>query len=697
MSGTSNPGADSPTPNFPGNPLFTVFESFDGLNIKPTRPAIGDQQMYWCDNLVPLGKNNLVAIPGQNPSFLYTSTYTATIVNFYFFNIKTSFYCFVYFSNGSAIIIDASTSGTRGTVLKTFAAGTFTSTNGIGYSQWGNQYFQIVTSNGGSTTTPPTGDYFLWDGTNLYHSGTVSPNVTILNVGTNYTSAPTAAPTGAISSGATFSVNPPINNQIVQVLVSNPGSGYTTEVFTDYTQNLVSTVIVNAGKGGTDGNYALGISGGTPVSNASGTFDVLHGSVIGINITNGGYGFSASPTLSFSACPGLSGATAVANINATASPQVPLAFSGGGGSGAQAVVNLMPFGLTGTSIENFTGRVWIASQNKINYSSPLNPADFSTTTGGGTLVSSDSFLKSTFTSLIQANGFLYAFADSSVQIISNVSTSSSTVNSVTTVTTTFSNINASPQIGTIWGKTPITYSQTILFVNYDGIYGLYGSTLEKVSTPIDPFFSSIPSSISQITVSTAQTILYGVLTGIVLFPIVDQVTNQTRNALLMWNGKSWFTASQETSFIYIDSQEYNSQLFAYGTDGTNIVQMFTGGSNSGSTLLKTVRSKLYPAPTYAITKRATRIVCMMQSQVSGAIPMTISLDNFSWLAGSNSTTISYSTAGYTDPRWTIQGQKFLNLNVSQVGYVLGFTLTAYDPTLTIQSITLISQQYNVEF
>lgn len=688
MSGTSNPGAGQNTPNFPGNPLFTVFEAFEGLNIKPTRPAIQDQQMYWCDNLVPLGKNNLQAIPGQNPTALFSRTGTLLIKNYYFFNIKSDFYCFVLLNDGSAQIVDASLSGSRGSIVKTFDAGAFSSTNGIGYSQWGNQYLQIANSN----------DYYLWDGTNLFHSGTASPNVTILNVGAGYTSAPSASVSGGSGSGIVLSVAAPINNQIITVNVTNPGSGYTVSDFTQFTGNVVSTTITNAGNSGTDGTYSVAFSGGNPISAATATFTVVSGSIQGIDITSGGYGYSAAPTMSFSACPGLTTPAATANINATATPQMVISFSGGGGSGAQAIINLMPFGLSGNAIENYTGRVWIANGNSINYSSPANPADFSTTTGGGTLTSTDSFLKSSFYSLVQANGFLYCFADSSIQAISNVNTSSSTVGGVTTVSTTFSNVNVSAQIGTIWGNSPITFAQTILFTNYDGVYGLYGSTLQKASTPIDPFFANIPSAISSMTVSSAQTILFGIQTYILLFPIVDQYTNNTRNALVLWNGKQWFTASQETTYTFIATQEINSQLFAYGTDGISIFQMFTGGIGSGASLTKVLRSKLYPEPTYTMNKRATRIVLTAQSQTAGAIPMTITLDNYTWLAsGTQNTSISYSTASYTDPRWTIQGQKFLNLNVAQVGYMLGFTIATNDTTIVFQSITMIQQQYNVEF
>jgi hypothetical protein len=687
MAEGSNPGAGQSAPNFPNNATFIGFESFAGLNIKPTRPAIQDQEMYWCDNLVPLGKNNLVAIPGEAATPLYTHTPTNLIQNFYFFNIKSSFYCFVSFNDTSALILDAdSSSSTYRNVLKTFATGIFVGTGSSFvpvYSQWGNQYLQILTP----------ANYWLWDGSNLYSSGTVSPNVTVLNVGAGYTSNPSMSISGGSGSGATFSIGTLLNGQVIQINVTNPGSSYVLSDFKQFTNNVVSTIITNAGTSGTDGTFNVAFSGGNPVAAATATFTVVGGSIQGINITSGGYGYSSVPTMSFSASSGLTNAAATASINATATAQIPLNFSGGGGSGAQAVVNLMPFGLSGTAIENFTGRVWIANSNRINFSSPSNPADFSTTTGGGTLISTDSFLKSQFTSLVQANGFLYAFADSSIQIISNVSTSASG----STALTSFSNINASAQTGTSWVYSPITFGQTIVFGTYDGIYALYGSTLQKISSPIDPLFSGLINFFVNTSVSSAQTILFGVQTYMLLFPIADQYTGTNRTALLMWNGKQWWTASQEHTYTFIGSQEIRSQLLAYGTDGTGIYQMFAGGSGSGTTLQKVVRSKLYGSPSYVMNKRATRVLGMVQSNTSGAVPMTVTLDNQTWLAGSGSQSTSYTTGSLTDPRWTVAGQKFFVLNVSQVGYVLGFTLSTYDPTIVFQSITLVSQQYNVEF
>ena len=53
------PGKKSGGTNYPRNFQPIVFDGFKGLNTKPARMAIGDQECFWLNNWMPLGKNNL--------------------------------------------------------------------------------------------------------------------------------------------------------------------------------------------------------------------------------------------------------------------------------------------------------------------------------------------------------------------------------------------------------------------------------------------------------------------------------------------------------------------------------------------------------------------------------------------------------------------------------------------------------------
>ena len=61
------PAAPKRIPGFPENFDLTVFDGFKGLNTKPTRPGIEDQEMSWCDNWMPLGENNLRTMYDLDP------------------------------------------------------------------------------------------------------------------------------------------------------------------------------------------------------------------------------------------------------------------------------------------------------------------------------------------------------------------------------------------------------------------------------------------------------------------------------------------------------------------------------------------------------------------------------------------------------------------------------------------------------
>src|SRR5213079_1076266 len=119
-----------------------------------------------------------------------------------------------------------------------------------------------------------------------------------------------------------------------------------------------------------------------------------------------------------------------------------------------------------TAIEVFQTRVWIANGAVVSYSGPLNGANFSGAVGGGAFTGTDSFLRNKYTAIRQANGFLYVFGDSSINVISNVQTSGSPLS------TTFNNQNVDPQVGTPWPNSVQAFGRGLVFANQSGVYAL---------------------------------------------------------------------------------------------------------------------------------------------------------------------------------------------------------------------------------
>jgi hypothetical protein len=212
--------------------------------------------------------------------------------------------------------------------------------------------------------------------------------------------------------------------------------------------------------------------------------------------------------------------------------------------------------------------------------------------------------------------------DSSVNYISGVQTAGNPA------TTTFTNQNVDPQVGTPWPDTVQVFSRAIVFANTFGVHAMYGGAVQKVSAPLDGIYTTVtptgnPPVFGTLQPSAAVAILFGIHVYILLFPIIDQVSGAQRNALLMWDGARWWTARQSVSLTRIASQEINSILTAYGTDGTKIYPLFQTPS---SAVTKTVASKLWDSPSYLSQKHAQRVLGLLQSNANDAVSATIAVD-----------------------------------------------------------------------
>ena len=115
-------------------------------------------------------------------------------------------YCIVFLSDGSIVAVNENTSAAT-TIAP---AGTITSPSptSIGLTQWGNQYFAIVSQQ--------TNGYFLWDGTTLYKAGGIGPYVSISSGGYGYNGDSSVSFTGSIAT-TTLTVTA-VASGVIQVL-----------------------------------------------------------------------------------------------------------------------------------------------------------------------------------------------------------------------------------------------------------------------------------------------------------------------------------------------------------------------------------------------------------------------------------------------------------------------------------------------
>lgn len=693
MSGSAGglPGAPQPTPGFPQNPMDLLFDGFDTLNTKPSRPAIEENQMYICDGFMPFGKNNLRTLYGIG-SALYAAPDGLTIIMHWFGNIATTAYCVVFLSDGSIVGVNVATRST----VSIAPAGTIVDVSplSIGISQWGNQYFIITNAPVGGTPQGQTvgNGYFLWDGALFYQAGGLGPEVSIASGGYGY--APNGAFTGTITavggtgSGATFSADV-ADGAISNITVTNPGTGY----------SYYDTVFLAFAGGG--GNT-------TAICQA-----VLTGGVVtAINVINGGSGYTSTSTVSIG---GGGGSGCVATVTVSGGAVTGFTITQGGqryvtpptvyvtdpaNTVAQAVVSIMPFGVAGTAVETYQNQVWVSNGNRIFFTAPESATDFSPGDGGGAFPSYNSFLKIGFTALRQSNGFLYTLADSSLNYISGVSTSG------TPPITTFSNQNVDPQIGSSWPGSVQVFSRNVIFANSFGVHVAYGGAVTKVSPMLDGIWGSVPSFSNNglTTPSSAVAVIFGIHVYMLLLPIIDQVTGQPVNKLLMWDGKRWWTSNQEINLTWIATQELNSEMTAWGTNGSAIYPLF---QNPSTGIVKTAQSKLFDKPSYFFVKMANRVFALLDFVQPSTEPFKIALDNgvnnttssfvqasptVTWL-NSSSAVVRWTNASSNTVPWATSGLVVTGYAASQSGALLGFTLQTQAPDMRVISVTAVVQNY----
>lgn len=336
----------------------------------------------------------------------------------------------------------------------------------------------------------------------------------------------------------------------------------------------------------------------------------------------------------------------------------------------------MPSGIGGTAIEVYAGRIWIANSATIYYSAPGSLVLFGSS-GGGNFTSSDSFLRVNFIELKQSNGFLYLVADSSINYISGVSTSGSPA------VTTFTNQNLDPEVGTPWPGTVGVLNRNIVFANSFGVHISYGGAVSKISEKLDGVYNTV-TNFGSFVPSAAKANLYGKKIWVLLLPIIDPITGQQATKFFCWNGKIWWAASQSRDVIFIATQEINSVLTAWGTDGQRLFSLFQTPSDS---FTKIAQSKLWDRPGYEFYKYASRFFGVLKYYSNVSPDLTISIDNETDQATNTSSfnplTIRWFNNTGADLTWKNSS------NVTIVWYSSGAGFTIIPPDAVGQNGTLI--------
>ena len=197
---------------------YQVVKAFKGLNTRPNRTALDNEEFAWLENVQPIGFGNLKAV-GTSSTVQVSGSALAwanTVSSIYSCNIKNVDYIVAFEADGRAeyLKMDTLTKGTLAT------AGTF-SASGVRMKQWKNDRAII---------SDPSKGYFTWNAINLISVGSVG-SVGITATGSGYTTPPdvtVSSPNQANGVQATIVAS--ISNAastITNISITSGGSGYT--------------------------------------------------------------------------------------------------------------------------------------------------------------------------------------------------------------------------------------------------------------------------------------------------------------------------------------------------------------------------------------------------------------------------------------------------------------------------------------
>jgi hypothetical protein len=723
---------------------YHVTKAFKGMNTRPNRTALENDEFAWLENIQPIGFGNLKVVPtvaNVDDGAANPIAWGNTVTELTACNVNNIDYIIAFQQDGRAEYYNIFSSS-KGNVA---VAGTFSS-SGVRLKQWKNERAIIM---------DPEKGYFTWDGSHLVPVGsigsigitnpgsgyvdpptvTVSPpddangvqatilasisnasgtitNITITAGGSGYTTfpsvtiSPPSTPYGVQAQGIVSSIT---SGAISSIQITNPGSGYTTAPTVTFSSGaaaatavvgsglVTALTITNAGTGyTTQPTLTFTGGGGSGATAIAGPLTFKVGT-IGIAVTNGGSGYASTPTVVIDPPTG-GGITAAATAIVFGGSVVSIivtnpgsgyittpnvSFSGGSpttAATAEAVATLNP----SSDIASFSGRVWLSQGRTVYYTSPGTYNDFVSGSAGNITIADDT-LHSNITALTSANNFLYVFGTDSINVISDVRVLSSGY-------TTFTNTNVSASNGSSYPDSIFPYFRSLFFMNQYGIFALVGATVTKVSDNLDGIFPKIDFSYP---VQAGQVLVNNILCAAYNVWYQDPNTRTTRPIQLVFFDKKWFVTSQG-NIKFLTSASTLGKIWLYASGGSDLVRLY---SDQNTSINSTVISALWPMEDTIRDKQALKfgveaglsnggVISITIDSEYGSSPPTIISNVVEWVNISNQlvTWINNSLQSVT---WLGgSGYSLYKGDAQQYGKYLGLTVTSNSPGMVLNTLEM---------
>ncbi len=431
-----------------------------------------------------------------------------------------------------------------------------------------------------------------------------------------------------------------------------------------------------------------------------------------IKVTAGGSLYAATPTVAITGGSG-SGATAIAIMAGQSVASVKLTAPGtgfkagdtltvtftpvSGGSGAAATAIVWPVAL-GTTIAVFGGRVWWGNGRVLQFTGTAGFDDTDPANAAGSTTISDADLSHTITGVRTLNNYLYVFGDSSVRQIGAIS--------VTSNITLFTPLILASDIGTPFRRTILSYNRLVLFANKNGVYAVFGASVEKISDDLDGIFGGVNTTGTSIdfsqTPSAALNDIRNVHCYLLLVKYLDPIAGP-RSIILAFQEKFWFVVSQGDGLTAIVSAELNStkKVETFGSSGSDLTQLLEDPTVPVNITLQT---SLTPHENPVQAKQPIRAgIGVILQGASQALMMAVDSENDSrsynfsdtalvtWVNNAGEEVIWVNNSGGV-VQWIGRGYRFPFTSVDGNGKMLGATVTATFANTVINQIVIEYQE-----
>lgn len=482
-----------------------------------------------------------------------------------------------------------------------------------------------------------------------------------------------ATGTATVIAGAgTFSAPDVTTYASQRILIADPTAGYSTWDGTAFVKSGGLSPNIQVTNGGTTAYTsppAVGFTGGSG-SGATATA-VLDGSgfVVKVNLTNGGSGYKPTDTIT-------------------------VTFTGGGGAGAAATARIWPnLGLQTTpttqgasTIAVFAGRVWVGNGRVLTFTGTAGYDDINVSNASGSVTFADADLSHTITALRTLNNYLFIFGDQSVRQIGSITISSAN-------TTLFTPFVLASDIGTSFKRTILSYNRLVLFSNKNGVYAIFGASVEKISDDLDGIFSG--SSVQgtthshidfSLTPQAALIDLRNVHCYLLLVRYVDPVAGP-RSIILAFQDKQWFIISQGALVSIVPVFLASTQQWeTFGSSGPDVTLLLQDTTTAVSVKLATALSphqnpiqakQALRAGVAAVTNSQQVLSLLIESEYTTRTYSQLLLPVYVVWVNHQAMVVTWTNAGGGVVNWTGSGGfRFPFTMVDGLGKFLGATMTA---------------------